>query len=260
MKTNHYMLLVRRYFGENWKRHALFTLFLVFLFYISFSFAGLIEPTIAEDFSGVVPMLSAVSILVVAIAYHSAHSMPFLATRTGRIAQAVIPSTPCSKYCAALTAGTLIPLVQTIIAALLADLFRFFRCGAWSLGKVFHSLFWTELGTTVNDIPGTGTAVAAVIVALIAELLITNAWYTFSATLFRRHPFLIGFIIAAFISQVLSIICAPFISRIGMLQVESDTEMLHYFSSFLFIASAVALVFTLILHILAFYRSKTVEL
>lgn len=265
MKTNsHFFLLVCRYMAEHWKRHALLTLIIALILYIAFSLSGVISQSLdalATGFADFQSLAAVITMLLFSIAYHSAHSMPSLATRTSSIAHYVLPASPCSKYSAAVFSGTVIPLVQTIVAALLADAVHALRSGSWALKALFTSHLWTELSITVKDIPGTSTLVAMSIFFGFAYIAFTSGWYSLSATIFRRHPFLLGTIISIFASQIFSVAVTPVLMRLSAdWQTLSTSAAVGNISKVLLIVSVIHLVLALALHVIAYHRSKRIEL
>lgn len=202
-------------------------------------------------------MLCAAGLL---FAYQTAHCMPYMKNRVQHIAYLMIPASNGEKFAAAVTISYVLPTVYTFLALHLSNLAQLPFTGEWmSMSQEFTGMF-SELVRTEPQISEwimrfvTGLAVYCAV-----SIVFSGGWYTASATLFRRHPFLLGSVILYLAGQV-----AGFALIFGNFSLFNNAEadpagMMGLMTNYFYVLSAIYAVLTPALYVFAYRRMKSAE-
>lgn len=213
-----YELVLRKQMVEDWKRHVLFTLVMMLIFFMTFWSVNWIVGMMPETESAMsgsdIDVKSLISVIYkfaifigvtsIAVAYQSAHSMPFMRSKGLQTQHAVLPASNVEKYGVVLTVSLVISALESVIALLIADLFQYLMTGL-SFFSQFSSVDFELLLKTVPDVALVRQIVTLLICVSVMSIFLSSGWFTLSATVFRKHPFLMGVLIYWGISQLLNI-------------------------------------------------------
>ena len=275
-----YILVCRKQFVEDWRRQIGFTAVMAILLFFVFWIANwqidmmMSYNEINSDVSdGSVVFFSwykivmFVAVTMLAIGYQSAHSMPFMKTKTSQIAHVVLPATTMEKYFAAETFAFVFSVIEAMVAFFIADTLQYALTGHFTLAEISSTSSLIEIlrnsGITMNS--DNATIISLSVCVIVASLFFHSAWFTFCATLFRKHPFLFGMLILWGANQVLSI----FVSSISFnflsviitpLKDMSNAEIMLYFEEILYMLIFGQLVLAMGFWIWSYFRMKKVEL
>lgn len=274
-----YILVCRKQFVEDWRRQVGFTAVMAILFFFIFWIVNWqinmmmsyneINSDVSEGsvvFFSWYKIVMFVAVTMLAIGYQSAHSMPFMKTKTSQIAHVVLPATTMEKYFAAETFAFVFSVIEAVIAFLIADALQYALTDHFTLAEVSLTSLIEVLkisGITMNSDYSVIISLSAC--TIVASLFFHSAWFTFCATLFRKHPFLFGMLILWGANQVLSI----FVSSISFnflsviitpLKDMSNAEIMLYFEEILYGLIFGQLAVAIGFWIWSYFRMKKVEL
>lgn len=203
-----YGLMLHKQVAEDWKRQTAFTAVITIIIFMTFWLMNWLASIGADTLGSPEAALSArqtfafvkfaivVSVVCLAIGYNSAHSMPFRRSRRTEIAHLVLPASVGEKYAVVLTQALVLPLLECAAAYLIADLLQ------WAITGIFTTADLVGL-LGAPDMPAEMSGLLSLVIwAVLVSTLLYSAWFTFSATLFRKHPFLFGILILWGIQQV----------------------------------------------------------
>lgn len=269
-----YILVCRKQFVEDWRRQIGFTavmaILLFFIFWIVNWQIGTIQNmTDVPDESMNALWLSLAKVgtfagvVLLAIGYQSAHSMPFMKTKTSQIAHVVLPATTLEKYLATETFAFVFSVIEAIVAFFVADGLQYFLTDRFTIADI-ASISSPELYNVFHN-QVANTFLPLVICTVIASLFFHSAWFTLCATFFRKHPFLLGMLIMWGINQVLSIfgsmVPLDFYSEIfASIDKMSNEERISQYQTFLYMAIFGQIVLAIGFWIWSYFRMKKVEL
>ncbi len=265
-----YLLVCRKQFVEDWRRQVGFTavmaILLFFIFWIvnwQIDMMTTMNETDTAAIFSCVKIVAFVSVTMLAIGYQSAHSMPFMKTKTSQIAHVVLPATTMEKYFAAETFAFVFSVIEAIVAFFIADGLQFALTGRFTIADV-ASISSPELDNIFHT-QEANAFLPLVVGFAVASLFFHSAWFTLCATLFRKHPFLFGMLIMWGINQVLSIfgsmISLDIINEIfASMDNMSNEEVLSQFQNILYIAIFSQLALAICFWIRSYFRMKKVEL
>lgn len=203
---------------EDWKRHVLFTLVLMLVFFMMFWSVNWMVGMMPELESAMpgsdisIPMLFSViyksaiffGVTSIAVAYQSAHSMPFMRSKGLQTQHAVLPASNVEKYGVVLTVSLVISVLESVVASLMADMFQYLMTDI----SFFSQLSAVDFEFLLKDAPDPVLAqqiVSLLIWIFVMSIFLSSGWFTLSATVFRKHPFLMGVLIYWGVSQLLNI-------------------------------------------------------
>lgn len=274
-----YLLVCRKQFVEDWRRQVGFTavmaILLFFIFWIvnwQINMMTAMDETNSAVSEGSVVFFSwykiimFVAVTILAIAYQSAHSMPFMKTKTSQIAHVVLPATTMEKYFAAETFAFVFSVIEAVIAFFIADALQYALTGHFTLAEVSSTSLIEVLRNSGMTIDSDYSVIISLSVCVIvASLFFHSAWFTFCATLFRKHPFLFGMLILWGANQVLSIFVSTvsfnFLSLIiTPLENMTHAETILYFKEILYGLIFGQLAVAIGFWIWSYSRMKKVEL
>lgn len=271
-----YILVCRKQFVEDWRRQIGFTAVMaILLFFVFWIINWQIDMMTAMDetnsamseksaitFSWT-KIIAFASVVMLAIGYQSAHSMPFMKSKTSQIVHVVLPATTLEKYLATETFAFVFSVIEAIVAFFIADGLQFALTGRFTIADI-ASISFSELNNMFN-IQEVNSFLSLVVCTVVASLFFHSAWFTLCATFFRKHPFLLGMLILWGINQVLSIfgsmVSLDFINEIfAAMDKMSKNEIMAQLQIFLYIAIFGQLVFAVGFWIWSYFRMKKVEL
>lgn len=270
-----YLLVCRKQFVEDWRRQVGFTAVMaILLFFVFWIINWQIDMMTTMNETDSVPGDSAmifswlkivafVSVTMLAIGYQSAHSMPFMKSKTSQIAHVVLPATTMEKYFAAETFAFVFSVIEAIVAFFIADGLQFALTGRFTIADV-ASISSPELDNIFHT-QEANAFLPLVVGFAVASLFFHSAWFTLCATFFRKHPFLLGMLIMWGVNQVLSIFGSvlplDLVSEIFVTMDKiSKEELVSKFQNILYIAIFSQLVLAIGFWIWSYFRMKKVEL
>ena len=267
---NRYILTLRYQLALDWKRQLAFTgtltvlLFMIFwvMSWVTGSADASIDPASQRTVQGMyafVKILAALTLLSLAIGYNSAHSMPFMSSKTAHIAYLTLPASTAVKYAVTQTRALLLSLVETLLALLLSELFVYLLTGIWSMGSYF-AIDWDTFSPTGNS-ASLHTLFNLIIWICAVMTLLYSAWFTLCATLFRRHPFLYGVLILWGVQQlfqVASIAAFPSLAGLfdGIASSFSGVRTIDALIPYGYWAIAALLLLSLLLWLISYHRLR----
>ena len=269
-----YILLCRKQFVEDYRRHIIFTAVMSTVLFFLLWFVNwqlsMLEMTMDTGFTSGADLtfLSWLKIfyflfvLMLVIGYQSAHCMPFMRTKTAQISYIMLPATTFEKYAVAQTFAFGFSILEAIIAFFVADGLQYAINSHFTLAEIFSSDVRNILTMTLlqgSVIPDKMMVFGCLLP--FTSLFIFSAWYTLCATLFRKHPFLFGTLILLGINQVLSMVYSIIYSNMMVTDVEVDiNSILERTSIVLAIIVIVQFVLAVCLWMWSYFRMKRVEL
>lgn len=270
-----YILVCRKQFVEDWRRQIGFTavmaILLFFVFWIINWQIDIMkttnEPDSVLDDSAVMfswlKIVAFVFVTMLAIGYQSAHSMPFMKSKTLQIAHIVLPATTMEKFFAAETFAFVFSVIEAIVAFFIADTLQYALTGMFTIADI-ASIPYSGLDYGFNFLE-IDAFLPLVTCSAVASLFFHSAWFTLCATFFRKHPFLLGMLIMWGVNQVLSIFGSilplDLVSEIFVTMDKiSKEELVSKFQNILYIAIFSQLVLAIGFWIWSYFRMKKVEL
>ncbi len=216
---NRYILLLKKQYKENFRRRLVIMAISIVLMALGFMLIEWISNIIKADlgqeqimeiaktglksfFLMVVP----ITLVSLMIAYHSAHSMPFMKNKIRQRAYMLLPASSLEKYATAIVMSFFLTLVEWLITFFIADLVQFLYSGKFVINSIFNiAPFLTFVGNSVSSDMALYFGDYSIYLFIIS-LLFSSAWFTMSATLFRKHPFLLGYLCYFVGSQIFGLI------------------------------------------------------
>lgn len=270
-----YVLVCRKQFVEDWRRQVGFTAVMAILLFFAFWIVNwqidIMKTTnetnsVLDDSVAIFSLLKIVifvSVTLLAIGYQSAHSMPFMKSKTLQIAHIVLPATTMEKFFAAETFAFVFSVIEAIVAFFIADALQYALTGMFTIADI-ASIPYSELDRMFNFLE-ISTFLPLVVCSAVASLFFHSAWFTLCATFFRKHPFLLGMLIMWGVNQVLSIFGSMLpLDLINEIFVTMDQiskeELVSKFQNILYVAIFGQLVLAIGFWIWSYFRMKKVEL
>lgn len=225
-----YGLLMKKQLIETRRRQLLFTIVLTLILFMTFWLvnwmSGLDASLYGSDESlsmaraafAVTKFAIFISITCLAIGYNSAHSMPFMRTRQRQTAYMTLPASMGEKYAVIQTHAFLLSLIEALIAGAVADGLQQAVTGISTIADLSH-INWASLIASGMPVEFEGIFRLG-LWSMAASVLLYSAWFTFAATLFRKHPFLFGLLIIWGVQQIFSTVL---FAETGMMQTMMET-------------------------------------
>ncbi len=284
-----YIQLFKTQLGENWKRHLIVTLVFVLLMTLAFAFQnfflGILGKSDGGDEINVFIMgvraisgtFIPLSILVLMLIYHAAHSMPFIATKTRSLSYIFLPSTIAEKFCVALTFIFVITFIEWCAVFFLSDIIQYIMGGEMMVLSSFMRVdLISGMSTLFEPTSASGfyesyssedISVLEKVFGLqpryyytmiLSPLVYVSAYFV-GANFFRQHPFLLTTLALWGISSIVGMIRFGFIAAFGGVET--------YLNPFFFISTGyltyyyISRVLLMIgLFTLSYYRMKRLSL
>lgn len=258
-----YWFLLRKNVVEDWRRQAMLTGINVLVVIMAVAFFGFVMDGIdGMDTSERVTMVSffakmtTCGLFMFMLCYQTAHSMPFMATKVKQTGYMMLPTTGAERYAVAVTLSLVVTVIECVAAFFVADLLM--------------SVFYGELLIFANNgemdmlhmmVDGITWDYAGLVTNGVLSVLFLHSWYMLSATLFRRHPFLIGTLIYAVASQVLGMVMMFSLNMFDFVNgATSPALMLESIKDWVWASNAVSAAIIAAFYVLSYRRMKRVQL
>ncbi len=206
MKTNNtFILLCAKYLKEEWRRQLILAGVLTIICALATRITVFVidqvtvEDTFLTDDILLVFNVCLVLLCFLVLSYHTAHSMPFMANKQRHIQYNLLPASKTQKFLSVLVLPIVITIIQCLIAIPLGDLIQYL----WTDQSILHLMSTTDMSLKFTPeqqaIAGVETyyetwSYTKVHISTIASLILLHAWALLSATIFRKYPFILGFI------------------------------------------------------------------
>ncbi len=221
INVSRFFLLFKKQVREDWKRQLIILCIISIIITIIFrlvSITDMLQANNMSEFSNtntnqmpmiISAMLSMIILCIcfIVLSYHTAHSMPYMQSRQQHIQHMLIPASKTEKFLVSL----LYPIISTIVicipAILLADAIQFFFSSKFIIPTLFSTDFKSISQSFTSNI---STDITNITATVIAQACCIHAWCLLAATIFRKHPFLIGFVIYNIATSLISVAFMPF--------------------------------------------------
>ncbi len=264
-----YGLLLRKYMREEYRTQILIFSLLLLVFIGIRAFGNLMVymmstgSTPHDDAVGFSLLLQYPAMYCAAsifYSYQTAHSMPFMRNRVRHIAYLMIPASNREKFATSVTISYCLPIVYSFLAFHLSNLIQMPFTGEWMrIGADFSMIVHEALETEPQLAELLNGFTVSFVIYCIVSIIFTGAWFSASATLFRRHPFLLGSIIIYLAGQVFGLIFLAVNFNLFYGDVQSPGEMAAALTNYFYVVSAIYAALTPVLYIFAYRRMKSAE-
>lgn len=274
-----YLLVCRKQFADDWHRQMGFTavmsLLLFFIYWIMNGQINMINGAAMENelqtstnvllFSWV-KIAVFVGIVLLAIGYQSAHSMPFMKSKTLQIAHLVLPATTMEKYLAAETFAFVFSIMEAVVAFFVADALQYFLTDRFTIADIASLSSSDAMDMILASTSSvTGNLFTLFVCVAVASLFFHSAWFTFCATLFRKHPFLFGILVMWGVNQVIGVsattLTMDFMNNMFSSMQDASADMIAMkMKTLLYVAVFGQLLLAVGFWIWSYFRMKRVEL
>lgn len=201
--------------------------------------------------------MTAYFLFVALLCYQAAHSMPFMKNKPRQLSYLMLPATNAERYTTALTISLPFALLQCLVILVLSDLVQAIFTGQFYL-MVTNGLSpkFTELNP--EQMAEFHKMMDIFVANVIVGVFFKNSWYTLSATIFKKHPFLLGSLVCMLFSQVLSI--ATF-GAFGLFNLDADSlDPINFWNDrlgWMYAYTAVTAVISVVMYVISYRRMST---
>lgn len=265
-----YALLLKKHLVEDWRRQLTLAgisaaiIVLAYAFMLMFLSIDVYGTIAAFDSDDVLMPISiffkvlAFGILAFMVCYQAAHSMPFRATKARQIAYSTLPVTTAERYAVSLTLSTVITVVECIIGFLVADIIIAVTSGHF---LIFAPDYLGRFMSSMQDPAYNVLTHPATVLSYILSILTVHSWYTLCATMFRRHPFLVGTLIYMLASQILGMLS---IGTLGMFDFFASPDVIQLsfdtIGTWIWASNVISIAIVVIFYILSYIRVKRMQI
>lgn len=264
-----YALLLKRHLVEDRRRQFTLTGISAAVVVLAFAFMVLIfsvsvdvsTPLFSED--TLMPMslgfkALAAFVFLFMFSYQAAHSMPFRATKARQIAYSTLPVTTAERYAVAVTISTVVTAVECFVGFLIADTIIGISSGHF---LIFADNGIGEILPLLKDSAYSVMTQPAAVVSYVLSALTAHSWYTLAATLFRRHPFLIGTLIYMMASLILDMISIGFLGMFDFYANPDEIRItLDTIDGWLWVSNAISTAIVVIFYLLSYIRIRRMQI
>ncbi len=144
-------------------------------------------------------------VVVIGIGLMSVDSLKYLRTKGTHIAYDLMPVSMVEKYLLIIMRSVVVPLAFIYLSHFLVDAFFSLYAGTWIFPHICEAIYtgncygWMFDGTEISKMLSLDT----LSLHLFIDIVFVHAWLIFCATLFKRYPFVTGFILWGIFCKVL---------------------------------------------------------
>jgi hypothetical protein len=201
------------------------------------------------------------------VSYQAAHSMPFMKNKVSQTAYIMVPASIKEKFTLSVLVSFVIPILEMIAVLLLTELTMWIFTQEFIVsrsiievgGAFLHFLSLAMNENVLSNV--TGTWLSWFVAAMILSFIMSHAWFMCSASLFRKHPFLIGYIIMYVISQIFGMIFLfVTVGNINDVESYSGAQGMAFMSNLWIVYSIASAIMIIPLYYFAYRRMARAQL
>lgn len=221
-----YALLLKMQLKENWVRHLLYTLLCVVVLTLllvqlfSIMYDNLLSNFADDEVLYIFNYMFAFSVyipLIISVAINAADSMPFMQSKQSKILYLLLPASNCEKFAVVLTQSIIFPILETLFALACAVVVQFISFG--------EPYFLTSMVSIFQDY---NIVVSYLLIYTVASFVYTSAFFTLSASIFTKHPLILGFIASLVVGSVVQAVYGIFSLAYNEADISNFIYLLQY--------------------------------